>query len=171
MPDGTDLDDAPLVEEETEAETDRLFGIVADGVVGAAGGLVGTAMMTVVLLIAESLGAFSRQSFGDLAELIGLGAFVPPVAFGYLLFLLGGMFPWPLLFASLREYLPGRTWPISGLFFGTALWTGFVLAFYDGETGIALVLYLVLTLLAHWVYGFSLGLVVRYLSKRPESLV
>ncbi len=152
-------------------EFDRLFGIVADGVVGAAGGLVGTALMTVVLLVAETFGAFSTVSFADLTRLIGLGGYVPEITFGYLLFLLGGMFPFPLLFASLAEYLPGDRMPIQGFFFGTALWTGFVLAFYEGFTGTALVLYLVLTLVAHWVYGVSLGFVFEYLSTRPETLV
>ena len=168
MADGTDIDEA-FVEEETDLT--KLIGILADGVVGATAGLVGTAMMTVVLLIAESLNAFSRQAFADLTQLIGLGAYVPPVTFGFLLFLLGGMVPWPLLFASLREYLPGRTWPVSGLFFGTALWTGFALAFYDGAAGVSLALYLVLTLVAHWAYGVSLGLVFSYFSDRPASLI
>ncbi|MHB9287749.1 DUF6789 family protein [Halobacteriales archaeon Cl-PHB] len=152
-------------------EFDRLFGIVADGVVGAAGGLVGTAMMTVVLLVAETFGAFSRQSFADLTALIGLEGYVPAVTFGYLLFLLGGMFPWPLLFASLAEYLPGERMPVQGIFFGTALWTGFALAFFDGFTGVGLLLYVVLTLIAHWVYGVSLGFVFEYLSTRPDTLV
>jgi hypothetical protein len=169
MDEPTEFDDPTLTEEETEY--DRVVGIVADGVVGAAGGLVGVAMMTVVLVIAEQFGAFSRQSFADLAELVGLGGYVPEVTFGFLIFLAGGMVPWPLLFASLREYLPGESWPVNGLFFGTALWTGFVGAFYPGVTGFALALYLAFSLVAHWVYGVSLGLVFSYLSERPETLV
>lgn len=172
MEDQTEYDDG-FTEEQMEADTefDRLIGIVADGIIGAAGGLVGTALMLVVLLFAESLGAFSRSSFAELTELVGLTGYVPEVTFGVLLFLLGGMVPWPLLFASLREYLPGDSWPVNGLFFATALWTGFVGAFYPGVSGVALVLYLVLTLVAHWVYGVSLGLVFDYLSDRPDSLV
>lgn len=154
-----------------ETEFDSLYGIVADGVVGAAGGIVGTAMMTVVLLFAESVGAFSRSSFASLTQLVGLEGVVPAVTFGYLLFLAGGMVPWPLLFASLMGYLPGERPPVSGLAFGTALWTGFALAFYEGYTGTALALYLVLTLVAHWAYGLGLGLVFEYLSTRPDTLV
>jgi hypothetical protein len=166
---GTDVDDPTLTEEETEF--DRLLGIIADGVVGAAGGLVGTAMMTVVFVIAEQFGAFSRESFAGLTQLVGLEAYVPAVAFGYVLFLAGGMVPWPLLFASLTRYLPGESRAVSGIFFGTALWTGFVMAFWGGFTGLSLVIYLVLTLVAHWVYGVSLGLVFEYLSERPDTLV
>lgn len=152
-------------------EFDSLFGIVADGVVGAAGGLVGTAMMTVVLLIGESVGAFSRESFGQLALLIGVEEVLPAITLGYLIFLLGGMVPWPLLFASLKGYLPGDRDPVKGIFFGTILWTGFALAFYADYTGLALVAYLGFTLVAHWVYGFGLGSVFQYLATRPDTLV
>lgn len=150
---------------------DRLVGIVGDGLVGAAGGLVGTALMTVVLLVAQSLGAFSVSSFAILTEMLGLENYVPPVLFGYLLFLLGGMFPWPLLFASLKEFLPGGRDSIKGAFFGAAIWTGFVMAFHSDEAGTALVGYVVLTLLAHVAYGFGLGLVFNYLATRPDSIV
>ncbi|MCL7417658.1 MAG: hypothetical protein M8354_07455 [Halalkalicoccus sp.] len=169
---GKELD--PVLGEERSSgleEFDSVVGIVADGLVGAAGGLVGTATMTVVLLIAESLGAFSRESFAQLALLIGFEGLLTPVAFGYLVFLLGGMFPWPLLFASLKEYLPGGRDPLKGVVFGTVLWTGFVLAFYVDYTGLALVAYVALTLVAHWTYGFALGSVFEYLSTRPDSLV
>ncbi|WP_254545925.1 DUF6789 family protein [Halomarina pelagica] len=150
---------------------DRLFGIVADGVVGAAGGLVGTALMTGVLFIASTMGAFSFQSFASLTLPIGLGDVASPVTVGYLIFLANGMVPFPLLFAALMAYLPGERPPISGLFFGAALWTGFAMGFYTGFQGLTLVLYLVLTLIAHLVYGFSLGAVFEYLSNRPDSLV
>lgn len=169
MSDTAEFEDPTLTEE--VSEWDRLFGIVADGVIGAAGGLVGVAMMTVVLVVAEQFGAFSRESFGELARLVGLGGFVPELTVGFLLFLAGGMVPWPLLFASLKAYLPGDSWPLAGIFFGTALWTGFVGAFYPGVAGLALVGYLAFTLVAHWVYGISLGLVFSYLSERPETLV
>jgi hypothetical protein len=156
----------------TESEEfDSLGGIVADGVVGAAGGLVGTAMMAVVFLIAQSLGAFSLSDFAILTELLGLQGYVPAVLFGYVMFLGGGMFPWPLLFASLKMYLPGESSPVSGMFFGAAMWTGFVLAFYTGQSGLELVLYAVLTLVAHVVYGFGLGAVFDYFANRPDSIV
>lgn len=168
------VDAPPGVDDVTaddEDEFDNLLGIVGDGVVGAAGGIVGTALLTVVLLVAESLGFFSRESFALLTEMVGLSEYVPPVLFGYLIFLLGGTVPWPLLFASLKEYLPGGSDPAKGGFFGAAVWTGFVLAFHSGESGLALVGYVVLTLLAHVVYGVGLGLVFRYLATRPDSIV
>lgn len=160
------------VDSVTESEEfDSLGGILADGVVGAAGGLVGTAMMSVVFLIAQSLGVFTLTDFAILTQLVGLEGYVPEVLFGYVMFLGGGMFPWPLLFASLKAYLPGESSPVSGAFFGGAMWTGFVLAFYTDQTGLGLALYAVLTLIAHVVYGFGLGAVFDYFATRPNSIV
>ena len=160
------------VDSVTESEEfDSLGRILADGVVGAAGGLVGTAMMSVVFLIAQSLGVFTLTDFAILTQLVGLEGYVPEVLFGYVMFLGGGMFPWPLLFASLKAYLPGESSPVSGAFFGGAMWTGFVLAFYTDQTGLGLALYAVLTLIAHVVYGFGLGAVFDYFATRPDSIV
>jgi hypothetical protein len=152
-------------------EYDRMVGIVGDGIIGAAGGFVGTALMTGVLLIAASLGAFGFGSFATLAAPLGLGGTQWSVAIGFLIFLGNGMVPWPLLFASLMEYLPGEKPAVSGMFFAAALWTGFVMGFYNGFAGVTLALYLVFTLAAHLVYGFALGQVFEYLATRPDSLV
>lgn len=160
--------------EVAEPDFDNLAGIVTDGLIGAVGGLVGTAAMTVGLFIAASLGAFEMASFRILAELTGLAVVVPidPLALGYLIFLAGGMVTWPLLFASIGSYLPGRRFATKGLPYGFVLWTGFVLAFADGVGGgFTLGLYAVLTLIAHLAYGFTLGSVFDYLSDRPETLV
>ncbi|MFC5972676.1 DUF6789 family protein [Halomarina salina] len=170
MPDPTSEFDDPTLAEQVE-EYDRLFGIVGDGVIGAAGGLAGTALMTGVLFVAAQVGAFSFESFASLADPLGLGDAAQPVLVGYLIFLANGMVPWPLLFAALMEYLPGERPPVSGMFFGGALWTGFVLGFYTGYTGLTLALYLGFTFVAHLVYGLGLGLVFEYLATRPDSLV
>lgn len=156
----------------TEADDfDRLFGIVADGVIGAAGGLVGTALMMGVLFVAAQVGAFDMGSFTHLAETLGLGGFDYANLLGILIFFGNGMIPFPLLFASLMEYLPGRRLQVSGMFFGAVLWTGFVFAFYEGYTGLSLALYLGFTFVGHVLYGFGLGQVFEYLSNRPDSLV
>lgn len=165
----TQRDEVAVADE--DEEFDSLIGIVGDGVVGAAGGLAGTALLTVALVVAESLGVFSRDSFALLTELVGLEEFVPAVLAGYVIFLLGGMVPWPLLFASLKAYLPGRSDPFRGAYFGLAIWTGFALAFYTGQSGLDLALYVVLTLVGHALYGFGLGAVFQYLATRPDSIV
>ncbi|SFR96658.1 hypothetical protein SAMN05216559_1675 [Halomicrobium zhouii] len=167
------VDDPSHVDDVTEddQEFDTLIGILGDGIVGAAGGLAGTAALTVGLLIAASIGAFDTDSFALLTRMIGLEGYVPGVLFGFFLFLLGGMIPWPLLFASLKEYLPGESDPVKGAFFGAAIWTGFVLAFYTGQSGLTLVAYVILTFLAHVFYGLSLGAVFNYFMTRPDSIV
>jgi hypothetical protein len=160
-------------EEPAEPDFDNLVGIVTDGVIGAVGGAVGTAAMTVGLLIAASLDAFDFVAFAELSDLTGLGFLLPgnPTAIGYVIFLLGGMITFPLLFASIGSYLPGRKFAIKGLPFGFVLWTGFVGAFYADQTGLALALYAVITLVAHLFYGFTLGAVFDYFSNRPSTLV
>ncbi|WP_435195971.1 DUF6789 family protein [Natronomonas sp. EA1] len=160
-------------EENGEPDFDTLLGVITDGFVGAIGGFVGTSVMTVVLLVATTIGVFDFVAFEELATLSGLAAFAPMDArsFGYLIFLLGGMVTWPLLLASLGSYLPGDRFALKGIPFGFVLWTGFALAFYTGQTGLALAGYLVLTLIGHFAYGFALGTVFDYLSTRPKTLV
>lgn len=159
--------------EEAAPEFDRFVGVITDGVVGGLGGLVGTVAATVVLLAGSSLGYLDIDQFASLSSFLGLDVLLPvnPVAAGYLVFLLIGMFVWPLLLASIGRYLPGETFAAGGIPLGAALWTGFVIEFYSGETGLALVGYLTVTLLAHLVYGFTLGTVLDYFSTRPETLV
>lgn len=145
--------------------------ILRDGVVGAAGGFVGTALMTVVLLIGTALGGFDIASFASLAALINLDAFFSPAvteAVGYFVFLGGGMTTWPLLFAAVEAYLPGGTRARRGIAYGTVLWTGFGLAFYEGYP---IALYAVITLVAHWAYGVGLGTVFDYFIERDDTLV
>lgn len=175
-----------MVSEEPESETedvvdvptdieefDNMIGIVLDGIIGAVGGLVGTAALTVGLLVAQALGAFDMASFASFANLVGIASLFPanPVAVGYLVFVAGGMVIWPLLFAAAGLYLPGDTYAKRGIPYGFVLWTGFAPAFYVDYGGIMLVLYLLLTLLAHFSYGFTLGAVFDYFTSRPDTLV
>lgn len=169
MPGETDVD--PL--SASSYDNDSMSGIIFDGVIGAISGAVGTAVMTVVLLIGTSLGGFDIESLSIVVDLIGLSAVAPAysVVIGYLLFLAGGMVTWPLLFASIGRYLPGETWARQGAFFGFILWTGFVLAFYTGYAWIELAVYVAVTFLGHLAYGFCLGAVFDYLGGREEPLV
>ena len=162
---------AEIGEETVEPDFDNLLGVITDGFVGAVGGLVGTAAMTVVLLVTATLGGFDTASFATLAEMTGASILVPvyPTALGYVMFLAGGMVIWPLMLASIGSYLPGRKFATRGVSFGAVIWTGFVLAFYDPSYWLAG--YVVATLVGHVGYGFGLGAVFDYLSSRPETLV
>jgi hypothetical protein len=172
--DTADPVDSGIATTETEPELGTLAGIVTDGIIGAVGGFAGTALMTVVFLVASTLGGFDLASFATTAELVGAEAVFGAdllVPIGYVIFLGGGMTTWPLLFASMGEYLPGRKYAHKGIFYGFVLWTGFVLAFYAGYSGFALGVYLVATLLGHVGYGFALGAIFDYLGGREETLV
>ena len=158
-------------EEEAEPDFDHLFGVITDGFVGAIGGAVGTAIVTVGLLVARTFNAFEMTAFAELAEMTGTVVFYPqhPVAVGYFVFLAGGMVVWPLLFASAGSYLPGRRFAVRGITFGAVIWTGFAMAFYDPSFWLPG--YVFFTLVAHLGYGFGLGAVFDYLSTRPDTLV
>lgn len=157
--------------EEFPEDDDRLWGIIRDGVVGVISGVVGMSLMTIVLLVAQSWGAFSWDAFVPLARLFGLDAVYPGVPVGYVIFLFQGVVVWPLLFAALKGYLPTLRDPAAGVIFGTVLWTGFAPGFLQGAEPSTMTLYIAFTLLAHWAYGFGVGIVFEYLTTRPESLV
>lgn len=163
--------DPEFGEESADPDFDTLLGVVTDGFAGAFGGLVGTAAMTAVLLVAATVGAFDTASFAALTEATGASVLVRgyPVALGYMLFLGAGMVLWPLLLASIGSHLPGRGFAEQGAAFGVVLWTVFAPAFHADESGTALPLYLALTLLAHVTYGFTLGSVFDYFSTRPDT--
>lgn len=165
--------DVEMESAEATPDYDRLFGVVTDGLVGALGGLVGTVVLTVGLLIAASIGAFERGSFTVIAELAGATLFFESglAAIGFIIFLVGGMTVWPLLLASIGNYLPGDRFATKGLPFGFILWTGFAPSFYTGQMGLLLAGYLFFTFFAHLFYGFTLGSVFDYFRERPETLV
>ncbi len=131
--------------------------------VGSFAGLVGTTLMTGVLFAATVVGVFDLAAFAELAELIGAPESAP---IGYLVFLLGGMTVWPLLFLTLSQYLPGPTLISSAVSFATIVAVGFVVAFYTGQEGLGLVGYLLFSMIAHWAYGLGLGGTLEYVAYR-----
>jgi cytochrome c oxidase subunit 1 len=143
-----------------------LAGVFRDGVIGAVAGFAGVVLLSMVLVVAAALGAFDSEAFAELADLVGLGAFPQRTLIGYVIFMGGGMTTFPLLFASVQEYLPGPTMALRGVGFATIVWTGFLPAFYTGQSGIALALYIVLSLVAHWAYGFALGSAFDFFAER-----
>lgn len=105
-------------------------------------------------------------AFGELAELLGLPA---SPALGAVLFLVGGTVTWPLVFLAFQEYLPGRLLFETGLVFASLISTGFAVAFYSGQRGLALVGYLAFVVVAHWAYGLGLAVTVQYRRRRGEA--
>ena len=132
----------------------------------AVGGFVGTVLMAGGLGTAMFVGVFDPGSLVELAELVGLPA-NPLLGVG--LFLVGGTVTWPLLFLAFSEFLPGRLLFETGLVFATLISTGFAVAFYTGQTGLALVGYLGFVLVAHWAYGLGLTVTFQYLRVRRRD--
>ncbi len=157
-------------ESESKAAND-LRRIVVGGIVGAIAGGLGTLADSVVLYVAIRLDAFDPTQFGEMASLAGIGdPFLgtgDPLV-GYLIFVGGGMTTWPFLFAALHQYLPGWRMAVSGVTFAAIGWSGFAIAFYSGETSIALVLFVVLTFLGQCLYGLVVGLVFEYAEPRID---
>ncbi|WP_276271918.1 DUF6789 family protein [Haloarcula litorea] len=129
----------------------------------AVGGFVGTVLMAGGLGTAVVVDVLDPASFGEIAELVGLG---PDPLLGTLLFLVGGTVTWPLLFLAFSDYLPGQLMFETGLVFATLISTGFAVAFYTGQAGLALVGYLGFVLVAHWAYGLGLTVTFQYLRSR-----
>ncbi|NLV12497.1 DUF6789 family protein [Haloarcula argentinensis] len=132
----------------------------------AVGGFVGTVLMSGGLLTAILVGVLDPISFGEIAELVGLPA---SPAIGAVLFLVGGTVTWPLLFLAFSDYLPGRLLFETGLVFATLISSGFAIAFYTGQSGLAFVGYLTFVLVSHWAYGIGLTVTFQYL-KSDETL-
>jgi cytochrome c oxidase subunit 1 len=122
-------------------------------------GLVGMAAMAPLLVAAFLVGVLDPSSFAVLVELFGMDAatFSSALIIGIVLFVLLGSTMVPWLFITLAVFLPGGEIAWRGVVFATIVWSGFIIAFYSGQEGLALVGYLALTLLAHWAYGYATG--------------
>jgi cytochrome c oxidase subunit 1 len=136
--------------------------------VGMLGGLVGMVGLLPLLGVGWLLGAIEPEAFASLATIVGLG---PSFLIGGFIFVGGGIVTLPLLFVSLAMFMPGRSVMEKGAIFGGIVWTGFIVAFFTGQTGLTLVVYLVVTLAAHVAYGGLLGAVYGRLAEIPEYQV
>jgi cytochrome c oxidase subunit 1 len=146
-------------------------GTVAENVsrnagMAAAGGFVGTVLMSGGLGTAILIGVLDPASFGEIADIVGLP---PSPLIGAFLFLVGGTVTWPLVFLAFQEYLPGRLLFETGLTFATLISTGFAVAFYTGQAGLALVGYVGFVVVAHWAYGLGLTVTFQYLRRRQRA--
>ncbi|WP_123536731.1 DUF6789 family protein [Halosimplex salinum] len=143
------------------SDTVGLF--LEDAGFAAAGGVVGLVLMAPVLVVAVVIGLLDPAAFAELSELVGLDA---SLAVGVGLFVVGGVLTWPLLYGAMSGFLPGRYEFVTGIWFASIAAPGFAVAFYTGQSDLALVGYLVFTVVAHWAYGFGLGFTFGSLTAR-----
>lgn len=134
-----------------------------------AGGVAGTIVMAVVLLIAEAEARFELGISGALARYAG----VPELyVVGLFVFFGFGMFVWPLVFLAVESWLariPGGGDPaVRGMAFSIPLWLLYVyLASPFTGNDLVVALHVGFALFAHLLYGYTLGAV--YFSLSDES--
>lgn len=134
-----------------------------------AGGVAGTVVMAVVLLIGEAEARFELGISGAIARYAG----VPELYIvGLFVFFGFGMFVWPLVFLAVQSYLarlPGGADPaVRGMAFSVPLWALYVyLASPFEGNRLVIALHFGFALFAHLLYGFTLGAV--YFSLSEES--
>jgi hypothetical protein len=122
-----------------------------------AGGVTGIAVMSLLLLFLEVETRSNIAIFDAVARFAGMPG---NVTFGFILFVLAGVFAWPLAFMALESYIPGGPDPATrGMVLAIVLWVVFVLTGRGDLAGGLLAIYIVFTLFAHLCYGFLLGAV------------
>lgn len=122
----------------------------------AAGG-VATAVMSLALAMFEVEARYAIGIFEAIARFVR----VPGNLFiGFVLYAVVGTIAWPLLFVSLKPYVPFDLDPaVAGMLLAVPLWVAFATVGHGSSQGTLLLLYLAFTLLAHLAYGFTLGAV------------
>lgn len=132
-----------------------------------AGGIAGTALMSLLFLLLQAQTRSQIPMFDVIARFAG---FPDEPALGFAIFILVGAIAWPLLFVAVLQYIPGGPDPAArGVVFAGVLWVFFVVTGRGNIGGALLVIYIGFTLLAHMAYGFTLGAVYQRLEGPPAE--
>ncbi|MCL7416549.1 MAG: hypothetical protein M8354_01760 [Halalkalicoccus sp.] len=126
------------------------------------GGLVGMVLMLPLLAgVPIALDLFQTDSIVEFAQFGLYLGLEPSVTTGIVLFVLGGVTLLPLLFLIAGAFLPpAEPRYLRGVTYATVFWIGFVFAFWPGGGVLTTVLFLVISLGSHWIYGATLGYVI-----------
>ena len=167
------------------AETESLAGDELEGgtaqlpitirLVGTAmlGGVVGMVLMLPLLVGAPvALGLFRTAPIVDFASVGSFFGLQPSLGLGIFMFVLGGSTLLPVQFLVIGGFLPPES-PryVRGASFMTAYWFGFVFAFWPGGGAITVGIFVVVSLVSHWIYGLSLGYLVDRWAEVPQHRV
>ncbi len=151
-----------------DAELDITLRVVLSAFAGGAAGLI--AMIPILFVPPAFFGLFQATALVDVAELGRVLGLEPNLLLGTVVFVGGGAIALPLLFVVAGAFLPPQEPRATrGVTFATIMWTGFIIAFWPGEY--AGVLFLGLSLAAHWVYGYVLGQVMQRFAYVPQHSV
>jgi hypothetical protein len=137
-----------------------------------AGGVASTVLMLPVLVgLPALLGLFRTE---PVTEFAGFAAFVgiePTLGIGLMLFAAGGIIVIPLVFLVVGAFLPPKEPEyLRGVTIAMFFWTGF-LSFWPNSDLFTVASFLVFSILAHVVYGLTLGLVLDRTIGIPEHEV
>ncbi|WP_336344485.1 DUF6789 family protein [Halalkalicoccus ordinarius] len=143
----------PGIEEFGLPITLRVIGVAMGG------GLVGMLLMLPLLGgVPILLDVFRPESIVEFAHFGMYLGFEPSVTTGLLLFFLGGITVLPLLFLVVGAFLPPeKPRYLRGAAFATIFWTGFLIAFWPGGGILTIGVFVVVSLVSHWIYGTTLG--------------
>ena len=131
-----------------------------------AGGVAGTAVLTLLLILLEVQTREQVPVFDVIARFVGVPG---EQAIGFALFVLAGVVAWPLIFVSVERYLPGGPDPAArGVVLAIPLWVAFSVAGRGDIDGPLLLVYLALTFVAHVAYGWVLGAVYAHFHSGTE---
>lgn len=129
----------------------------------AAGGVAGTAVLTLGLVVTDMETGYRIGIFEAIASFVGTPE---RLTLGFVLFLAAGVLAWPLVFLAVEDYLPGGPDPaVRGTLFAVVLWVAFA---FMGSPGVGFPLvvpYLAFTLVAHLAYGYIMGAVYAQLGE------
>ena len=135
-----------------------------------AGGLAGLAVMSPVIVgIPMLLGIFQIDPLARFADLVIADA---DAVLGLAFFVAGGVVVLPLFFVVTASFLPPREPKyLRGATISSFFWVSFVYIFWPAGGAFVNGVYVVVTLVSHWLYGAVLGLVMERLTGIPEHRV
>lgn len=131
-----------------------------------AGGLSGTAALTVLLLLFEVETRSQIGMFDVVARFVGVPG---STTIGFVLFVAAGTLAWPLLFVAVEDSVPGADPAIKGMGVGVLLWVPFFLLGRTELSGAIVFAFAGLTLVAHLAYGYITGAVYARLTGRTPA--
>lgn len=141
--------------------------------VAIAGGLAGVILMVPVLVgLPWVLNLFRTEPIEAFAQFGSFLGLQPTLTLGIYMFIFGGTVVLPLLFLVAGAFLPPEhPRPARGATFAVIFWTGFVMAFWPNESPATVGMFLLVSFIAHLVYGLVLGLSIDRITGMPQHEV
>lgn len=137
------------------------------------GGVVGMVLMLPLLVGAPlALGLFRTAPIVEFSSVGSFFGLQPSLALGIAIFVLGGSTLLPVQFLVVGGFLPPES-PryLRGASFATAYWFGFLFAFWPGGGAVTIAIFVLVSLVSHWIYGLSIGYLLDRWAEIPQHEV